>query len=76
MTIFERWIKAKFIIFLRKIVLIVLSFKPSSIQDPASMPEYLTNFNSKMAFFVLINASIYWKFTHYFKSRYVRDQSS
>lgn len=35
--------------------------------------EYLTNFNSNMALIVLINAGIYWKFTHYFKSRYVRD---
>jgi hypothetical protein len=40
------------------------------------IPEYLTNFNSKMAFIVLINASIYQKFTTYFKSSYVRDISS
>jgi hypothetical protein len=42
----------------------------------ALIPEYLTNFNSKMAFIVLINASIYQKFTTYFKSSYVRDISS
>ncbi|MFC5873889.1 hypothetical protein ACFP3I_14935 [Chryseobacterium arachidis] len=53
-----------------------MSFRISSILNLALMLEYLTNFNSKMAFFMLINASIYWKFTHYFKSRYVRDQSS
>jgi MoxR-like ATPase len=41
-----------------------------------SIPEYLTNFNSKMAFIVLINASIYQKFTTYFKSSYVRYISS
>lgn len=28
--------------------------------------EYLTNFNSNMAFIMLINASIYQKFTTYF----------
>ncbi|RKE82650.1 hypothetical protein DEU39_2210 [Chryseobacterium sp. AG363] len=42
----------------------------------SSMPEFLTNFNSKMAFIMLINASIYQKFTTYFKSSYVRDISS
>lgn len=45
------------------------------ILNPASIPEYLTNFNSNMALIVLINAGIYWKFTHYFKLSYVRDQS-
>ncbi|PXW16647.1 hypothetical protein C8D70_103145 [Chryseobacterium sp. CBTAP 102] len=53
-----------------------MSFKPSAIHNLASMPEFLTNFNSKMAFIMLINASIYQKFTTYFKSSYVRDISS
>ncbi|CAD0220588.1 protein of unknown function [Chryseobacterium sp. JV274] len=53
-----------------------MSFKLSAVLNLASILEYLTNFNSKMAFIVLINASIYQKFTTYFKSSYVRDISS
>ncbi|CAI8755811.1 hypothetical protein EMIT036CA2_10928 [Chryseobacterium sp. IT-36CA2] len=53
-----------------------MSFKTSAVLDLASILEYLTNFNSKIAFIVLINASIYQKFTTYFKSSYVRDISS
>ncbi len=37
----------------------VLSLKVSGISNLASMPEYLTNFNSNMALIVLINASNY-----------------
>jgi hypothetical protein len=36
------------------------------IPNLSDVKEYLTNFNSKMAFVVLINASIYQKFTTYF----------
>ncbi|SEH29349.1 hypothetical protein SAMN05421593_0981 [Chryseobacterium culicis] len=76
MTIFERVIKAKFIYFYEKNKIILLSFKTSAVPDLASIEEYLTNFNSKIAFIMLINASIYQKFTTYFKSSYVRDISS
>ncbi|SHF18482.1 hypothetical protein SAMN05444408_11095 [Chryseobacterium takakiae] len=42
-----------------KISFIIEGIRIIFIFNIAVMPEYLTNFNSKMALIVLINASIY-----------------
>jgi hypothetical protein len=59
MTIFERGIKAKFICFYEKRKPRLWILRDTWVCNLTSIAEYLTNFNSKMAFFVLINASIY-----------------
>lgn len=59
MTIFERTIKANFIFFYENPGMAGCELNVYIILNLALMPEYLTNFNSKMASIVLINASIY-----------------
>lgn len=66
MTILDRSNEQKFIDFYEISDFVEINLLKDRLLTLHLSKEHLTNFNSNMALIVLISASIYQKFTHYF----------